>query len=269
METVEKCAHTTEREYYNDTYKYEFEGTILDIQEPNGEEGAQYKIIFDKTIFHPQGGGQPKDRGFLVSEDGSIKFEVTDLKNQDDAILHVGNYSGDTRFEVGATVKQQIDGEFRSIHAKIHSAGHLLDMAMNRCNRTDLKPGKGYHFVEGPYVEYIGKVDAADQAQLMVDLNTQCAAIIEEAKTSQEQVFRKICTYDEAGQELEKAGGVPNYINQGQVLRVLKLTPEDLGCPCGGTHVHSVPEIGRIEIHRIKKKKQNTQVSYKVFPVEA
>jgi len=41
-------------------------------------------------------------------------------------------------------------------------------------------------------------------------------------------------------------------------LRVLKLTPEDLGCPCGGTHVHSVEEIGKVVIDKIRKKKANT-----------
>jgi len=57
---------------------------------------------------------------------------------------------------------------------------------------------------------------------------------------------------------------VPDYIKEGQELRVLKLTPEDLGCPCGGTHVKAASEIIGIEIKAIKKKKKNTQVTYKV-----
>lgn len=47
-------------------------------------------------------------------------------------------------------------------------------------------------------------------------------------------------------------------------MRVLKLIPEDLGCPCGGTHVHDITEIGGVEIGKIKKKKDRVQVSYKV-----
>lgn len=54
------------------------------------------------------------------------------------------------------------------------------------------------------------------------------------------EVFRNICTYDEANEELKLAGGIPSYIPVGQDVRVLKLTPEDLGCPCGGTHVHNI-----------------------------
>jgi Ser-tRNA(Ala) deacylase AlaX len=43
---------------------------------------------------------------------------------------------------------------------------------------------------------------------------------------------------------------------------VVKLTPEDEGCPCGGTHVKNVVEINAIEVTKIIKKGKNTRVSY-------
>jgi len=89
-------------------------------------------------------------------------------------------------------------------------------------------------------------------------LNKHCADLIAEAKESKTKVFRKMCSYDEAEEELKKAGGVPSYVKAGQEIRVLKMTPEDLGCPCGGTHVHAIEEIGSIAITKIKKKKNNT-----------
>ncbi len=61
-------------------------------------------------------------------------------------------------------------------------------------------------------------------------------------------VFKKICCYDEANTHLEKAGGVPPYIAAGSDLRVLKLTEEDHGCPCGGTHVEHVSDIESLTI---------------------
>jgi Ser-tRNA(Ala) deacylase AlaX len=64
-----------------------------------------------------------------------------------------------------------VDGEFRKTNARIHSAGHLLDVAMNRAGKTELKPGKGYHFVEGPYVEYIGVVPENERDELVKILN--------------------------------------------------------------------------------------------------
>jgi Ser-tRNA(Ala) deacylase AlaX len=56
-----------------------------------------------------------------------------------------------------------VDESYRRLSARIHSAGHLLDMAVRRAGRTDLKPGKGYHFPTSPYVEYIGAVDAKEK----------------------------------------------------------------------------------------------------------
>jgi len=142
-------------------------------------------------------------------------------------------------------------------------------MAMTRAGRKDLKPGKGYHFVEGPYVEYVGVVEEKDREPLIAELNKHCAEIIAEANEKKLEVFRKVCDYGEAGEHLSAIGGVPDYIPEGQELRVLKLTPDDLGCPCGGTHVHAVGEIGSVEVTRMKKKKKNTQVAYKVVTVAA
>ena len=75
-------------------------------------------------------------------------------------------------------------------------------------------------------------------------------------------VWSKNCTYEEAGEALKE--GVPPYIPKGQDLRVIKLTDEDDGCPCGGTHVKHVTDIYEIEVTKIVKKGKNTRVSYTV-----
>ena len=77
-------------------------------------------------------------------------------------------------------------------------------------------------------------------------------------------VFKKICTYEEADGHLAKAGGVPSYIPKGQDLRVLKLTEDDNGCPCGGTHVNHVSDIKTLNITKITKKGKAIRVAYVV-----
>jgi hypothetical protein len=86
---------------------------------------------------------------------------------------------------------------------------------MNRAGKKELKPGKGYHFVEGPYVEYIGVVDEKERESLIGVLNKHCADIIAEAKAADQKVFKKMCTYEEAQKELAGAGGVPPYVKEG------------------------------------------------------
>ena len=78
----------------------------------------------------------------------------------------------------------QIDSKFRLTNAKIHSAGHLLDIAMVRTGRTDLIASKGYHFQEGPYVEYIGAVDEKERPSLKEELEKHCNDLIREARSS-------------------------------------------------------------------------------------
>jgi hypothetical protein len=70
---------------------------------------------------------------------------------------------------------------------------------MNRAGKRDLKPGKGYHFQEGPYVEYIGQIPEEERNSLAEELTRHCNEMIAEAKEANTQVFRKMCTYEEAG----------------------------------------------------------------------
>ena len=54
-------------------------------------------------------------------------------------------------------------------------------------------------------------------------------------------MWSKVVPYDEAAKILE--GGVPDYMPKGSEMRVVKLSKEDPGCPCGGTHVKHLNDI--------------------------
>ena len=62
-----------------------------------------------------------------------------------------------------------IDPVTRNLHMKIHSAGHLIDLAVERL-KYEWAAGKGYHFQEGSYVEYKGV--AENPEKMMADLNS-------------------------------------------------------------------------------------------------
>ena len=90
-----------------------------------------------------------------------MKFVIQDLKIKDDVIHHIGKFEpAEATFEEGSEVECHVDETKRRLFARFHSAGHLLDIAMTKAGRTDLKPSKGYHFATGAYVEYIGNVEA-------------------------------------------------------------------------------------------------------------
>lgn len=48
-----------------------------------------------------------------------------------------------------------IDPAVRLLNARLHSAGHLIDVAVSILHYP-WKASKGYHFPDSPYVEYVG-----------------------------------------------------------------------------------------------------------------
>jgi len=103
MDTINK----THREYFNDTYKFTSISKLLNHETYNPEKpipnvsSPLFSLTFEKTIFHPQGGGQPADVGQITSADGTITFKVIDLKCQGEIILHIGYYESEVHFEAG------------------------------------------------------------------------------------------------------------------------------------------------------------------------
>ena len=215
----------TKRLYYDNTELYECDSIV---QKCTGDS-----VVLDQTVFHPQGGGQPSDLGLITSEDGKTVFKVESVRNNEDEVIHFGTYEQGGPFSTDDKVKLQVDSEKRKLHSRLHSAGHLIDVALAELGRTDLKPGKGYHWEVGTYVEYIGKVEPEEKQELIDAINLKVNELIQ--------------------QNLETAPE-RSYVDG---VRNIKLISQDHGWGCGGTHVEKIGDIGQIEIHKIKKKKSN------------
>ncbi|MFZ1522487.1 MAG: alanine--tRNA ligase-related protein, partial [Candidatus Saccharimonadales bacterium] len=107
-------------------------------------------IYLDQTVFYPQGGGQPYDMGLIETDD--TKFIVEEVRYADGEVLHIGHYEGRHLIQ-GEDIRLVVDEQRRKLNTRLHSAGHILDMAVNELGYAWI-PGKGHHFPDGPYVEY-------------------------------------------------------------------------------------------------------------------
>lgn len=87
-----------------------------EILECYHSENERYVVRLDKTLFHPQGGGQPCDKGTL---NGHEVLHVT--QNRDGQVLHYLPVS----LPLGP-VEMNIDQMHRLAHARLHTAGHLI-----------------------------------------------------------------------------------------------------------------------------------------------
>jgi hypothetical protein len=75
-----------------------------------------------------------------------------------------------------------VDEARRLTNAKLHSAGHAIDAAVTRAGYGGrLKPTKGYHFADGPYVEYRGSLPAEEREAFVMAVNERLQEVVREA----------------------------------------------------------------------------------------
>lgn len=234
--------------YMEGMFLYEDTAQIIDIENLENEKQA---IVLDQTIFYPQGGGQPYGQGIIENENG--KFVVEEVRLVDFAVKHVGHFESGS-FENKETVNLKIDKNRRNLNSRNHSGGHLIDMALDKLD-YNFVPLKGYHFPDGPYVEYKTNVENLDKEKLKVDLEKNCNELIKEnhkTKISfmQKSEMSKYCKF------------VPDYLPENKPARVVLYG--NFGIPCGGTHVSELSEIGTVIIRKIKNDGENIKIAYSV-----
>jgi len=251
----------TEHVFLTDTSLVELDGCklieVVKVEKPpeapkDAPEGAvQITVLLNRTIFHSQGGGQPADVGTLTAEGlPELAVSFASCRKEDGAILHdcwVLPATADAWSGAASSVQVSchVDAVKRKLAARLHSAGHLLDCAVNAI-QPPLKwiPGKGFHFPDGPYVEYV-----LNDASRKIDMKKAAEkdAIIKEI---QDNMDRFVAT-----------GGRVN-IQYKDGVRHVEMAGEE--CGCGGTHVADVSEIGKIEVRKMANKQGNIRLSYQV-----
>nr|ACJ84608.1 unknown [Medicago truncatula]AFK34632.1 unknown [Medicago truncatula] len=249
----------TKLDYYDDMWNLHSTATL--VSHFKGDDG-RHVLILDRTIFYPQGGGQPADTGFLIIHDSNIKFVVHDVRSKDGIVLHYGVFEGmggefEGTLEKGKEVSLSVDEDRRKLNFRLHSAGHLLDICLPKIGLGHLEPGKAYHFSDGPWVEYKGVVPQNEMQNKQKELEIEANALISMGG----KVSADILLYDEAA---KLCGGIlPDYVPKESTPRIVQIG-DNPGCPCGGTHVLDVSDITKIKVSQIRSKKGMTKVFYNV-----
>ncbi|GAB2222852.1 hypothetical protein Drorol1_Dr00016982 [Drosera rotundifolia] len=254
----------TKLEYFDDMWKLHSTATLLShiFQEESGER-RRGVLILDSTIFHPQGGGQPSDTGFIEIEDSVSRFVVADVRSKDGVVFHYGFFEGsegievDSLIEKGTKVELYLDEARRGLNSRLHSAGHLLDVCLEDVGLGHLVPGKAYHFPDGPFVEYKGAVAQNELLSKREELERHANALISRGG----KVSAAVLPYDEACKMC--GGNLPDYISKDSTPRIVKIG-DNPGCPCGGTHVVDISDINGIKVPQIRSKKGMTKVFYNI-----
>lgn len=198
-----------------------------------GPEG----IVLDRTVFYPEGGGQPGDTGVLRWDGGETRIADT-RKGEGGGIVHVPA-EGAALPSAGAAVAAVIDWDRRHRHMRMHTALHLVCAIIAApITGAALTAEKGRIDLDLP--------EPPDKEAL----NARLAEII---KADLPVRHEWISDADlDANPTLVKTLTVQPPRGQGRV-RLVAIEGIDRQ-PCGGTHVASTGEIGAVAIGKIDKK---------------
>lgn len=83
------------------------------------------RVVLDRTVFYPAGGGQPGDRGELVLEDGRRLAVADTVKGEGGAVIHL-LADGVAAPAPGTRLNARIDWPRRHLLMRYHTCLHLL-----------------------------------------------------------------------------------------------------------------------------------------------
>ncbi|CAI2585242.1 Alanine--tRNA ligase [Apilactobacillus kunkeei] len=198
---------------------------------------GEAEVIFDKTPFYAEMGGQVADQGTIVDEDGNLCAKVTDVQHAPNGQnLHtvevITSLSKDHQY------KLSVDRKFHALVEHNHTATHLLDQSLR--NVLGDHTQQAGSLVEPNYLRFdfthFGSVTKED-LQKVEDLVN-------------EEIFKaEPVTTVETDQETgKKMGAIALFDSKyGDKVRVVSAGDYSVEF-CGGNHVSNTSQIGLFKI---------------------
>jgi misacylated tRNA(Ala) deacylase len=229
--------------YLDDSYAKECNSVVVSVKD-------QKYVVLDQTIFYPKGGGQPSDTGKIVKD------------NEVYNIVYVGKFSGEISHEVDRTglkegdkVRCILDWEHRYKLMRSHTAAHLFASLL--CVGTGA-------LVTG---------NQLDEEYIRFDFNFENfdKQILDQYVAKANELTSKdirVKWYELPKEEAMKISGIIKMAEalppDIPVLRIVEIVGVDKQAD-GGTHVHNLREVGRIELIKAENKgKNNKRVYFKI-----
>ena len=212
--------------------KTEDEGKLLNLRET---KDGKYLLIFDKTPFYAESGGQVGDQGKIYSD--NFVGKVLDVQKQKDIFNHTVEFEKGIA-EENKTYKLVVDVVRRLDTAKNHTATHLLHKALRE--------------VVGTHVQQAGSL--VDPEKLRFDFSHYEALTAEKLSKIENIVNEKIREGIEVSisyhniEEAKKLGAMMLFGDKyGDKVRVVDV-PGFSTELCGGTHIDNIGKIGLFKI---------------------
>jgi alanyl-tRNA synthetase len=231
----------TERLYYQDSFLYDFEAEVREVQDT-----PKPALILDRTAFYPASGGQVFDTGLISTESEQIKItEVADA--EDGRVIHYLE-AFPKEIKPGSKVRGQIDAKRRRDHMQQHTGQHVLSAAFVRLYNM--------HTVSFHMADEYCSIDL-DTPTLSKEQVEAAERLANEIILENRAVAIRFVTREEAG----KLGLRKLPPAERDELRLIDIQEFDLSA-CGGTHVNQTGQIGCILLRKIEKVRQGWRVEF-------
>lgn len=224
----------TERIYSTRAYERSMTAKVIDVDRDDR------RVLLDRSVFYPGGGGQPFDAGELVI--GDDRLEVVRVTQDSRGIWH---WLNSELPPAGTVVEGEIDWDHRYRLMRTHTAMHAMcGVVWNRFRSPvtggNMTPGEGRLDFEIP------QWDPEDREPIEAELNRQL------------DLARRIevSFLDRAEADLDpslirtKVSLLPPSLTEVRVIEIVGLDRQ----ADGGTHVHSTSEVGSIRITKTESK---------------
>ncbi len=220
----------TDRLYYEDQNRMEFEAVVLDVFE---RDDGDYDVVLDQTMFYPEGGGQPPDRGTIATDD--VTGEVTDVQIHDGVILH----TADADPGKGEFVRGTVDATRRRRLMRHHTATHLVVHAARQVLGDHVRQAGAQKGTESSRID-VRHYDTVSREQVEAIERLANDLVMDNVQVTQEWPDRHDAEA-EHGFDLYQ-GGIP----PGEQIRLIHVADDVQAC--GGTHVARTGDVGTIKV---------------------
>lgn len=216
--------------FEQNAYTKEIETKIKEIDPENKT------IELEDAIFYGKSGGQPGDEGEIIADGQKIKVNET-IKAEESIKNILENLNG---LRKNQKIIARINWDKRYKYMRMHSALHLM------CASIPLGVTGGQIGYEKSRLDFNDPDKEIKKEELQEKINT---LMRDDHEITYEYIDSKIL---ESQPELVRTMSVKPPSIDGK-LRFVKIGNVDFQ-PCGGTHVKSTKEIGKITIGKIENK---------------
>ena len=229
--------------YLEDSYLQKCDATIVSVKD------GKY-VVLDRTVFYPNGGGQPWDTGKIIK--GDQTYNVVYVRKFSGEISHEIDRPG---LEEGHKVLCILNWERRHRLMRSHTAAHVFASLL--CNGTGA-------LVTGNQLE-------EDKVRFDFSLEKFDREILEEFMDEANELFKRDIPVKWYELSREEALKIPGVIKMAEAfppdiprLRIVEVVDVDRQAD-GGTHVKNLREVGQILLLKAENKgKHNRRIYFKL-----